>query len=423
MAGRDLEAGLASEVGHLARIVVRHRLLDKSQAISIINKYDKISKTDIGKRLIKELGKIPERFLETPLLVGLLYKTFGFNNSIATNTAVFYSEIFDALYKGHDLTKSGYTRDKKSKLEINKFREIIRAFAFFYLAEADIKDYSSQFIIEIIEKSKRLCGCDQIISTDFFEDLLLAVPFLTKDGNNYKFMHRTIAEFFAAEFICSKDDPTKIILEILNSDLSSSFQKTLDFIAEISEQIYNKAITMKICEKFLGKYKSSYDTDYMSETFLFTTQLIITEKNTNKLRQHISNIEDNGYEFFIFGGNQEKYLIFKYKRNLYAPYKALLQISDRITTNCLDISESLKVLEEVMENDKSYNITDRKIKALYTNSSFKKLMRASCELRVNDSHKANFGLGPIDVTKCKHIIDLSNNLEKRNKNLKSILNV
>ncbi len=52
--------------------------LTLAQATSLILKYDQYSKSKLGERLIKELKSAPKRFIETPLLLSLLYRTYGY---------------------------------------------------------------------------------------------------------------------------------------------------------------------------------------------------------------------------------------------------------------------------------------------------------------------------------------------------------
>lgn len=242
---QDIFPDLVSSVNlNLAR-------LTKEQASSMLIKYDKFLGLDFGKRIIDEIEKVPGRFLETPLLVSLLYRTYSFNNSIADKISVFYSEIFDALYKGHDLTKSGYVREKKSNLDIDRFRSLLRAFSFLYIAKSSEKNSSMTAILSLIDEAKSLCSLDDVSSSKYFDDLLVAVPLLAKDGNMYKFMHRTIAEYFAAEYICMTNNRDRLISRIVNGEFYHSFAKTIDFVKEVSPDFFREEVSFKIANKYV----------------------------------------------------------------------------------------------------------------------------------------------------------------------------
>jgi hypothetical protein len=101
--------------------------LSEEQAVSLLRRLDAFANISVGEGLISQLNKVPDQFLRVPLLVALLYRTYGFNGSISTKTSSFYDEVYNALYKGHDLSKSGFARQKSSDLEVEDFRRLLRA--------------------------------------------------------------------------------------------------------------------------------------------------------------------------------------------------------------------------------------------------------------------------------------------------------
>ena len=64
--------------------VYRINPLNRYQATSLLRRYDAIASIDVGEKLIEQLDSVNEEFLQTPLLMVLLYRTYGFNQSIAT---------------------------------------------------------------------------------------------------------------------------------------------------------------------------------------------------------------------------------------------------------------------------------------------------------------------------------------------------
>lgn len=233
--------------------------LTQGQARALILKYDSVAKLDVGARLLNEFHKIPSRFLETPLLVGLLYRTFGFNNSIAGKVSVFYSEIYDALYKGHDLTKSGYVREKTCGLDIDSFRGLLRSLSFLFILKTNSGARLPESFVDLIDEASKLCAIIPKSSRTYLDDLLVAVPLLARDGKYVKFMHRTIAEYFAAEYLAYADKSSELIRRIRSSGSAESFKQAFEYIYEISPNIYNEAITKPIAIEFLERFETSRD--------------------------------------------------------------------------------------------------------------------------------------------------------------------
>lgn len=140
--------------------------LNKYQAVSLLRRYDAVASIDIGEKLIEQLDSVNEQFLQTPLLIVLLYRTYGFNQSIATRISSFYDEIFNALYKGHDLTKAGFARPKLSNLDPADFRRLLRAFAFLMAARQQEIIAGLSEAISIVSEASKLSGMQPEISTN-----------------------------------------------------------------------------------------------------------------------------------------------------------------------------------------------------------------------------------------------------------------
>ncbi|WP_162515132.1 NACHT domain-containing protein [Aeromonas veronii] len=216
----------------------------REQASSLVLRYDNISKLDIGGRLIEQLDSVPERFIETPLLVSLLYRTFGTNNSIADRVCTFYDEIYHALYKGHDLiNKNGYVRQKKSNLDFEDFRRLLSALCYYMAITRKTSFDSWALCISYIDKAIAMSSITPSSSQSFLEDLMVAVPLMQREGGEYKFLHKTILEFFAAEYLIYKNNSLEVAQKIFHSKVFPSFNKIFDFIHDMSPTLFDNVVT------------------------------------------------------------------------------------------------------------------------------------------------------------------------------------
>ncbi|WP_126403481.1 NACHT domain-containing protein [Ectopseudomonas mendocina] len=229
-------------------VIYRLNRLNRKQVLSILERYDKYSLRTIGVDLINEIDKVPPRFLETPLLVGLLYRTYGFNGAIADKITIFYSEVFEALFKGHDLTKAGYVRDKESRLDIDDFRKLLTVFSYYYIVRSSGSEGTREALIELVNEAKALSASPDVSSKAFIDDLLLAVPLLTTVGSGIKFMHRSLAEYFAAEFISTRP---QLLDRLISSKLVEQFRDSIEYIYELFPQLYLEKITVPLAQKYL----------------------------------------------------------------------------------------------------------------------------------------------------------------------------
>ena len=224
--------------------LLRFKLFTLTQAKSLALRYDSISNLDIGKRLIGELDKIPAKFIETPLLVSLLYKTYGVNNSIADRVCTFYDEIYHALYKGHDLlNKNGYGREKKSELDFEDFRRLLRALCYYMAINRKASFNSWSEAISFIDKASAISSIIPKTSSKYLDDLLVSVPLMSKDGTEYKFSHKTILEYFSAEYLVYNQNSFDLVTKIFNSKMAESFEKTFEFLNDINPSLFESVIT------------------------------------------------------------------------------------------------------------------------------------------------------------------------------------
>lgn len=216
------------------------------QALSLLSRYDKISSLDVGEKLSKEISSVPSKFIESPLLVSLLYRTYGVNNSIADKISTFYDEIYHALYKGHDLiNKNGYARQKKSGLGFEDFRKLLRALCHYMMLRMKTSFKSLSEADSFINNAAKISLTIPSSTSSFLDDLLVAVPLMQRDGTEYKFFHKTLLEYFAAEYIIFNESSLSLLEKIFESPLAPSFVKVFEFLNDMNPVLFESVITQK----------------------------------------------------------------------------------------------------------------------------------------------------------------------------------
>lgn len=122
------------------------RPLDIEQSYNLIRLYD-VNSAKVGNsltlssKLISEIKLMRHKdnntileFLTTPLYVSLLFCSYTYKPIIPRRKDLFYSQVFEALFETHDLSKeTGYVRRKASGLDITEFSIILRRLAFWCL--------------------------------------------------------------------------------------------------------------------------------------------------------------------------------------------------------------------------------------------------------------------------------------------------
>lgn len=232
--------------------------LTKQDAYKLIKKYD--SNGEISKKLIKRLKEdtsmeILGEFLENPLLVSLLYKTFAYKEEIPYKKIEFYEQVYAALFNDHDKTKGGaYVHEKKTKLDKYQFEQILRAFGFLCL-KVDKIEYSSQLIHELLMKSIERFSWLKISVDDFLYDITHAVPFIQVDGNEFKWVHKTFMEYFASCFICydNKEREKEYFHKMIYDNSGVNYYNVLGFCYDMDILGFRKYAIMPYLKQFIEK--------------------------------------------------------------------------------------------------------------------------------------------------------------------------
>jgi hypothetical protein len=232
--------------------------LSPKKAANLVFRYDTLGRIDVGKRLVQEFHSVPSRFLRTPLFVGLLYRTFGFNGAISTRVSSFYDEVFNALYKGHDLSKSGFARSKVSSLDYEDFRRLLRGLAFLMLAKQTIGFRSEVEAMRFVADASRLTSVRPASSESYLKDLLKAVPFLIREGIEIRFLHKTFVEYFAAEYITSLDNAADLLGKIRLSSSQPQFVPSFELISDLNPTLYRRVFVAPLAEAVL-RHKPTAD--------------------------------------------------------------------------------------------------------------------------------------------------------------------
>lgn len=239
--------------------------LNKKEAYKLIKKYDnngELSKELINKLETEENLKIINEFLENPLMVSLLYKAFEYKKTIPYKKHIFYRQVYDALFEEHDLSKSGaYERKKESNLDIEDFHCVLRTIGFITLNKGVI--YSKEEFIEIIKQAKEKIIGINFNENKFIKDIIHAVPIFIKEGNEYRWAHKSFQEYFAAMYISydSKNKQSLILSKISEKDKIRTYYNVLDFCYDIDYKKFIRAILLPILIELEKFYNETYLND------------------------------------------------------------------------------------------------------------------------------------------------------------------
>ncbi len=233
--------------------------LNKHESFELIRKYDSICPIKIGDKLIEDIDKNFDQtaeLLENPFLVSLIYSTYTYNKDIPSTKVTFYEEIYSALYKRHDLSKDGWVRPKKSNLDLHQFKIITRQLAFDTAVAGEVA-YNESELLDYIEKAKQKCPGLEFKVFEYFDDLLSAVPLMQRDGAKIKWAHKSLQDYFAADFIAFDSRKEEIVNRIYFSD-REGFYNIMSLYYELDYKTFRRIIIKNLLQEFIDHFEKSY---------------------------------------------------------------------------------------------------------------------------------------------------------------------
>jgi hypothetical protein len=178
----------------------------KKQVTALVSKmdYESNAKKQFLGLIRRGLYETHETYLSNPLLCTLMLLTFDQGAEIPAKMHVFFERAFEVLFYKHDATKEmSFRRKFRTDLSIDDFRSALAAFSTFcYL------DYGSSFVhTQAINSAKQALEYNSLSEDPekFLSDLCTSVSILIREGDVYNYIHRSLQEFFVAEFLAYRE--------------------------------------------------------------------------------------------------------------------------------------------------------------------------------------------------------------------------
>lgn len=289
----------------------RIRELKKVESYELLRKYDISGKT--SRLLISKLEtgnySMINEFLKNPLLVSLLFAAFDFKQTIPLKKHIFYRQVFDAYFDSHDLSKGdSYVHEKKSNLDLDDFDKVMRKIGYECLRKQKI-EFEKDELLNIIDSAKSGFSNLNFASTSLLGDLLKAVPLFCQDGMYYKWVHKSLQEYFAAEFIYkdSKNNQDAILTTLYKSKKIDLYINLLDLYFDIDPVGFQKNIVKPLLESYVEYYEKFYfHSDVISSeavnlrlTITYCNRVLVgfIDNKKDQTRENFDYIYDQAYRY------------------------------------------------------------------------------------------------------------------------------
>jgi hypothetical protein len=188
----------------------------------------------------------------TPLLVTLLVMTYKSFQELPEQLSDFYDSIFQILLQRHDGAKPGYRRPRRCKLNDNQYRSIFESFCF----ESKRKVKSNFQYDDILEFAKSAITKNKITvdETKYIEDIIKVTCLVLHEGNDYRFIHKSVQEYYAAAFIKHRSEPVakRFYEQMIVVGLYSQWNQELSFLKEIDKYRFVKYFYLPYSSEILS---------------------------------------------------------------------------------------------------------------------------------------------------------------------------
>ncbi|NFF66821.1 hypothetical protein FDF69_07905 [Clostridium sporogenes] len=287
--------------------------LKKGEAYNLIRKYD--NDGEVSSQLIKKLEeeenlKILNEFLVNPLMVSLLYKAFDFKGKIPYKKYVFYRQVYDALFEDHDMTKGGaFTHKKKSKLDIEDFHRMLRCLGYLTLAKGKI-NFNREELCSLLKEVKNRTPGVVCKESDIINDIIHSVPLFVEDGIQYKWVHKSFQEYFAASYICMdiKDKKSIILNKMAEHNNINKYYNVLDFCYDMDVKVFRNEIIYPMVCNFIKHYENAYKSkefeDYSKKQLDIRKSITFFSDNIRICSRSLKEYENREEKFIDFFGEK-----------------------------------------------------------------------------------------------------------------------
>jgi hypothetical protein len=178
--------------------------------------------------------------LKTPILVDIFVTVYAALKKDPDNLSDFYKDLFIQLSENHDRFKTSFERSSVSGLNNEKLRDVFIATCAIIMQSSDNIIFNESSLIDYFKAGNELdqpkTKCHQI-----HRDIIDKTSLIINDGHYYSFIHKTVLEYHAAEFLKSRldEDAQKQLYNHFISNGIDKWEQVILFISEIDRDKLN----------------------------------------------------------------------------------------------------------------------------------------------------------------------------------------
>jgi hypothetical protein len=221
---------------------------------------------------IEEKADHIKDLLCTPLMVTLLVLSYKSYQKLPSKLSDFYDDLFQTLLQRHDGTKPGFTRQRGCALDDSEYRQVFECLCILLKRQGE-QSVRSKVIYDLTKKSLEQTGHREKPAA-FVDDIIKITCLIIRDGEEHRFIHRTVQEYYAASYVQKRPDSwaSKFYHRILDAGTARLWRQELEFLAEIDEYRHNRYYALPSILRFLDITEEDLDREAkpLSRDYLLT---------------------------------------------------------------------------------------------------------------------------------------------------------
>ena len=215
-----------------------------------------------------------KHYLKNPLLLSMFILAFKSHPEIPKRKSAFYRNVFDTLYSRHDgINKNSYPREKLSGLEKEDFEKILYIFSYISLTQGHIT-FTEEHLTTTLAACKKATDL-KFNTQNLVFDLKTSISIIHQDGFEFTFPHRSLQEYFAAQFIANLPDGNKraAYKKVIDSFLDSNDdgQNFYNLCLELDKISFISKIIIPELQTILNSFSKKTGADLYKAYLLHTT--------------------------------------------------------------------------------------------------------------------------------------------------------
>jgi hypothetical protein len=218
---------------------------------------NKSQATEISKAVNSSETEI-RSLLTTPLMITLLVMVYKSEQKIPEQLSEFYENLFALLLYRHDKSKPGYSRERATTLNERKLQQAFEAFCYITRRNG-LSSISTEEMHEVAEEAFEAIQvtCD---SSAFIKDITKVSNLIVEEGYKYHFIHKSVQEFHAANYIKSR--PEEAAIKFYSAMISNYYywRQEINFLQQIDAYRFIKYLFIPSTLEFLNTLEISTTT-------------------------------------------------------------------------------------------------------------------------------------------------------------------